>query len=151
MSFIAAQPAAPEPALTNHPFWPGISPSDFRAAYAVDGTVTAARLSHALTNAVLHVNSELADFRARHEAAGISRLADVPGQSNPGMLEYLYRRAVYESVNADLMERMIGYDATANGQKRAESQEPAIDDHYRNSLWAVRDILGKRRTTVELI
>jgi hypothetical protein len=49
------------------------------------------------------------------------------------------------------MERMIGISATADGQKRAELQDPAIGDHYRNSLWAIRDILGERRTTVALI
>ena len=49
------------------------------------------------------------------------------------------------------MERMLSFDATAAGQRKAESQEPAIDDHRRNARWAIRDILGLPRTTTELI
>ena len=49
------------------------------------------------------------------------------------------------------MERMIGFSATADGGARAEQRDPAIEDHYRNSLWAIRDILGVRRTAVALI
>lgn len=151
MSFIAAapQPAA-EPPLPHHPWWPQIDPADFRAVSGVDGTVTTARLTHALITAVAQANAELAAFRKQHEAAGIASLAEVPDEE-AGRLVHLYRRAVYEWTRADLMERMIGFDATAAGQKRAEAQEPAIDDHYRNAIWAIRDILGQRRTTVALI
>ena len=149
-SFIATAPITPEADLPHHPFWPAISPADFRAVMNLDGTITLPRLTFALTEAVVLVNAELKDFRLTAEANGIEHLADVPDDEH-NRLEHLYRRAVYERAKGDLMERMIGFDATANGQKRAEGQEPAIDDHYRNSLWAIRDILGVRRTTVELV
>jgi len=150
MSFIAPAPTSSEPALPHHPFWPEISLADFRAVAGVDGTVTTARLTHALANAIARANMELAGYRKSKQAEGIISLTDVPDE-DPNRLPHLYRRAVYEWAKADLMERMIGFDATASGQKRAEAQEPAIDDHYRNALWAIRDILGRRRTTVELI
>jgi hypothetical protein len=150
MSFIAAAPTPPEPELPHHPFWPAIAPADFREVMNCDGTVTTPRLTFALTEAVTLVNAALKAFREWNSANGAATLADVP-DDEPGRLVHLYRRAVYERTKADLMERMIGVSATADGQKRAESQDPAIGDHYRNALWAIRDIIGERRTTVELI
>jgi hypothetical protein len=150
MSFIAAASVKEEAPLPHHPFWPEISPADFRAVIGVDGTVTTARLTHALINAITLANDELSAFRRRHEERGVTCLASIPEEES-GRLVYLYRRAVYEWAKADLMERMLGFDATAAGQKRSEAQEPVIDDHYRNAIWAIRDILGRRRTTVELI
>ncbi len=116
----------------------------------LDGTITAPRLAHALTEAVIHTNRELRAWRIEQEAADHATLADVP-DDEPGRLPYLYKRAVYSKAKADLMERMLNFDATATGQKKAESQEPAIDDHRRNARWAIRDILGQPRSTVELI
>ncbi|GHU34884.1 phage capsid completion protein [Betaproteobacteria bacterium] len=150
MSFIAPAPTTPEADLPHHPFWPAISPADFRAVMNVDGTVTTPRLVFALTEAVVTINNDLKAWREAAQGSGATTLAEVdPG--DPVRLPFLYRRAVFERAKADLMERMIGYSATADGQKRAEAQEPAIDDHYRNALWAVRDMLGECRTTVELI
>lgn len=150
MSFIAPAPTPPETDLPNHPFWPVISPADFRAVANVDGTVTSARLLFALTEAVVHVNRELRAFRLAVQATGVTALADLP-DDEPGRLTYLYRRAVFERAIGDLMERLIQYSATSDGGKRAEQQEPAIDDHYRNSDWAINDIRGAARMTVELI
>jgi hypothetical protein len=150
MSFIAPAPTQPEADLPHHPFWPAISPAHFREAMNVDGTVTTPRLVFALTEAVVTTNAALREFREQHETAGVERLADVPDEE-PERLGHLYRRAVYERAKGDLMERLIGFSATADGGKRAEQQEPAISDHYRNALWAIRDILNERRTTVELI
>jgi hypothetical protein len=150
VSFIAPAPVTPESDLPHHPFWPAISPVDFRAVMSLDGTITAPRLIFALTEAVVLVNGELRAWRLAREAGGHTTLDDVP-DDDPGRLAHLYTRAIYERAKADLMERLIGFSATADGQKRAEQQDPAIDDHYRNSIWAIRDLLGARRTTVEMI
>jgi hypothetical protein len=147
---LAPAPISPEPELAHHPFWPVISPADFRAAMNVDGTVTTPRLVFALTEAIVYINAELKGFRLAHEADGAQTLADVP-DDEPGRLVHLYKRAVYERASADVMERLIGISATGNEQKRAEQQEPAIDDHYRNSIWAVRDLLGQAHSTVALL
>lgn len=150
MSFIAPAPQPTEDALPHHPFWPAIFPADCRQMMELDGTVTVPRLAHVLTEAVIATNRELRAWRIEREAAGHATLADVP-DDEPERLPYLYKRAVYSLAKADLMERMLSFDATATGQRRAESQEPAIDDHRRNARWAIRDILGLPRTTTELI
>jgi hypothetical protein len=150
VSFIAAAPVATEPELPHHPFWPAIAPAQAREVMQLDGSITTPRLIFALTEAVTAVNRDLARWRKEQEAAGYASLDAVPDEET-GRLPFLYRRAVYETAAADLMERFIRFDSTGDGQKRAAEQEPAIDDHRRNAFWAVRDILGKPRSTVELI
>ena len=150
MSFIAPAPVTPEAPLPHHPFWPAISPADFRGVMNLDGTVTTPRLIFALTEAVTLVNASLKNFRLASEMSGASTLTDIE-DDEPGRLTHLYRRAVFERAKGDLMERYSTITATADGQAKAAAQEAAINDHYRNSLWAIRDILGERRTTVALI
>jgi hypothetical protein len=150
MTFVATAPAAPSEDLPNHPFWPKINPDDFRELMRVDGTVTAPRVKHALIEATAYINGQLRDWRWIQETKGILRLTDVPDEE-PGRLEHLYRRAIYEWASADLIQRYLRYDATGDAQQRAEPQQLAVDDHRQNSFWAVRDILGLPRSTVELI
>jgi hypothetical protein len=150
MSFVATAPAPPLPDLPRRPFWPAINPGDCREVMQLDGTITNPRLIHALTEAVVFVNSELRQWRLTCEANGCAKMGDVPDEE-PGRLTHLYCRAVYEQAAADLMERYIRFDATNEAQSRAEQQMPAIENHRRNAFWAIRDILGQARSNMELI
>jgi len=150
MSFIAPAPSPTENPLPHHPFWPEVSPADCRNVMMLDGTITPPRLAHALIEAIQDTNQELRTWRLLKEAEGHATLAQVP-EEEPGRLLFLYQRAVYCKAKADLMERMINFDATATGQRKAEAQESPIDDYRRNARWAIRDILGHSRSTVELI
>ncbi|MDR0996320.1 MAG: head completion/stabilization protein [Zoogloeaceae bacterium] len=147
MSFIAAAPAQPLPDLPRHPFWPAINPGACRELMQLDGTVTDARLIHALTVAVVKVNADLKAWRKRQSADTLDAVPD----DDPGRLPTLYRRAVCELAAADLMERYVGFAATGEAAKTAEASEQAIDDPRRNAFWAIRDIQDAERSIVELI
>ncbi|MDR1463645.1 MAG: head completion/stabilization protein [Azoarcus sp.] len=152
MTFVAAAPVPPEAPLPHHPFWPGVCPGTFRDSMSIDGNVSAPRLLLALTEAVVFVNAELKKWRISQEQAGHIELAAVPDDDGePHWRIHRYLRAVYETAAADIMERYRQFDATGDAQSRAEQQQPAIDDHRRNAFWAIRDILGQTRTTVELL
>jgi hypothetical protein len=150
MSFVATAPANPLPLLPHHPFWPAIDPNACRELMQLDGTVKNARLVFALMEAVGAVNRDLSMWRRQQQDAGHATLEDVPDEE-PDRLPYLYRRAVVERAAADLMEHYRRFDATGDGQSRAEEQQPTIDDHRRNSFWAVRDIQGQCRAPMELL
>ena len=62
-----------------------------------------------------------------------------------------YRRAVYCEAKANLLERYRDFDATGEGQRRADAIESPIDDLRRDARWACRAITGEGRTSVELI
>lgn len=157
-SFIATAPAGtvsgtPATVIANDGWFPDIDLTALRAAMRLDGTVTQERLREAATAAMASVNAELATWRDAQLAAGHAGLADVPAASIGGESVQLarYRRAVYHLAHADLTERYRDYDATKSGGQRAEDLEATVCDARRNVRWALNDLRGIPRTTVELI
>ncbi|HAU4905275.1 TPA: head completion/stabilization protein [Aeromonas hydrophila] len=152
--FIANAPTSPaEGEIDSSPFWPEISLPDLRDTVRLDGTVTTARLKHAVIDAITSVNRDLADWRRAREAEGVATLAAVPGEVINGESAYLhsYRRAVYAMTRANLLERYADYSATGDGVKGADAKIISSDDLYRDARFAIRDILGTTHNTVELI
>ena len=152
--FIATAPTAPdEGQVTSDPFWPAISLADLRDTVRLDGTVTTARLKHAVIDAITSVNRDLADWRRAREAEGVTTLGAVPGEVINGESAYLhsYRRAVYAMTRANLLERYTDYSATGDGVKGADAKIISSDDLYRDARFAIRDILGTTHITVALI
>lgn len=148
----ASRPAASAD-VESGAFWPAINIENLRSAVRLEGNVTEERLRMAVVNAVISVNDELRQWRAVQEAAGATSLAQVPGDQVDGQsrLVQLYRRAVYCNVGVEITERFRSYDATAQGNQRAEDLQPTIDELRRDVRYAISDILGTRRVTVELI
>lgn len=151
---IATAPTAPdEGEITSSPFWPAISLPDLRETVRLDGTVTTARLTHAVVDAITSVNRDLADWRTARQAEGHATLAAVPSEviNNESVHLHSYRRAVYAMTRANLLERYTDYSATGDGVKGADAKIVSSDDLYRDARFAIRDILGTTHNTVELI
>lgn len=152
--FVAnASPVKPEPPIVSGTFWPQVELAALRAAVRIPGDVPAERLRAAAVQAVIDVNTELERWALGHIAAGISTLAAVPSMPVDGKTkhELLYLRAVYSATAVELHERYRSYDATAQGNQRADDLTPTIDEVRRDLRYAVTDILGTRRVTAELI
>ena len=160
MSFLAKvnppEPGAELPA-ENDPWFPAIDPAHLRATCRLDGTVTPQRLHHALLQALASVNAELWEFKVSNMLLGHASLADVPAGALNGesVKVHHYRRAVHAHVQADLAEAYRDMDTTPSGDGKSERVreriEARIDEHRRALRWAIADIKGQRRTTVELI
>lgn len=146
-------PANTEPAINCSHFWPAIAPTDARAAMRLDGTVTPERLRGALIEAAASVSSELSSWRITRTAAGANMLSDVPCDEIDGqsVLVHRWHRAVQCTAAAILAERYRGYDSSATGDKRADTADTIADDLRRDARWAISDIAGHRRSTIELI
>ena len=160
MSFIAPvnpPPSVDEPLVRNDGWFPDILPADLRATCRLDGTVTTARLHHALLSAMASVNAELAEWAATQQRAGHGTLADVPAPAIGGETVKVqqYRRAVYAAVQADMAEAYREIDVTPQSAGKAarvtDKIDLKVDEHRRNMRWAISDILGRRRSTVDLI
>jgi len=134
-------------------FWPPIDLDQLRATLRIDASVTAPRMETAAVAAAICVNRELSEWRATQQAAGHTKLADMPGERINGItvLVHLYRRAIEGATGAEVCERYRFYDSTNSGHQNAKELTPNIDDYRRDLRWAVRDFLGVNRTTVELI
>jgi len=153
-SFFASEPAAAgQNLIANDGFFPDIDVDTATEAMRQDGTVTAERLRGALVEAALSVNADLAMWRAEQQAAGYATLEAVPAVQIDGKSAHVHRylRAVYCEARAGLIERYRDYDATAAGDRKAEALMQAVEDLRRDARWATSDIVGRPRSTVELI
>lgn len=153
-SFFAAEPtAAGQNLIVNDGFFPDIDVDTATAAMRQDGTVTAERLRAALVEAALSVNADLGAWRTEQQAAGYETLESVPSAQIDSKSAHLHRylRAVYCEARAGLIERYRDYDATAAGDRKAEALMQAVEDLRRDARWATSDIIGRPRSTVELI
>lgn len=134
-------------------FWPSIDLDQMREALRIDASVTAPRLETAVIAAAISVNRELRQWRAHHQAAGHATLADVPAETinDQSELVHLYARAIQAATGAEVCERYRSYDSTGSGDRKAEALQFNIDEYRRDQRWAIRDLLGIGRMTVELI
>lgn len=156
MSFIATDPTTAPPTeattVANDGFFPNIDLQDLRGAMRLDGTVTPERLRNAVVEAVISVNGELADWKAVQQLAGVTALDQLePKIGGEAVQLRRYLTAVYRTVKADLNEQFRNFDATKSGADEAEQLLQLVEDERRAARWAIRDFLGLRRTTVELI
>lgn len=165
MSLIAAAPPlvrttppsdpAPLGKVSAGAWWPEIDLATLRDAVRLDGTITPARLLTAVQEAVAATVAQLDAWAQIRKDEGHESLSAVPALTVDGESVNVqrFRRAVYCHAKATLIERYSDYDTT--GRERRKDQDEAREDqaehHRRDATWAVRDILGASRLTVELI
>lgn len=151
--FVAGGTPPTGPHINTDPFWPSIELDAMRAALRIDASVTAPRLETAVIAAAISVNRELLKWRYAQQAAGYATLADVPAETinDQSELVHLYARAIQAATGAEVCERYRSYDSTGSGDRKAEALQFNIDEYRRDQRWAIRDLLGIGRMTVELI
>ncbi|WP_164276494.1 head completion/stabilization protein [Stenotrophomonas sp. B1-1] len=153
-SFVANGATAPaHDPISAGPFWPDIDVNALREAIRVPGDVLPARLRQTVLVALISVTRELDAWQAKQMAEGYATLDQVPARRIDGrsVLEHLFHRAVQCCTAVELHERYRSYDATAQGNQRADDLSPTIDEMRRDLRNAISDLLGTRRVTVELI
>lgn len=147
-------PAAPLAEPVDHDGWfPGIDLTALRAQARIRDTVTPGRLREAALAALIWVGDQLADWQAAQIAAGYATLAAVPATTVTGESRklILYRQAVTAWTKALVVERYRDTDLTGAGERRADDLDPAVGELRRDAIHAVRAILLRTRTDVELI
>ena len=116
----------------------------------LEQTVSPVRLRRAIKTAIAETNAELGDWRERQLDAGYATLADVPTDKIDGesVRVFHYFNAVCAMTTATLYERFRGVDATAKGDKKADSIDSTIDEMWRDMRWSVARIQDKARCIV---
>jgi hypothetical protein len=153
MSLIAAGGTTEPVIITNAAFFPDLNLQELRDSMRLDGTVTDERAQHALEAGMFDANRSLADYMKSQKDLGFDSLENVPDADwqPSGTNVRLYLRAVWCLAKANLIERYRDYDSTGKGEARAEAMDLTGDDLRRDAAWALSDIRGANRTTVELI
>lgn len=142
--------ASDEPVIKNTFFFPDIDPKRVRDLMRLEQTVAPLRLREAIKSGMAETNAELYEYRQAQLAAGFKQLADVPSDSLDGenMRVFHYERAVCAMTTATLYERYRGVDASAKGDKKADSIDSTIDELWRDMRWSVARIQDKPRCIV---
>lgn len=158
MSFVAkpqtpAQAPASDTPVKNDGFFPDIDPAAVRAAARITGSVTPDRLRAAILGAILAAEEDLRAWSADRRREGFATLAAVPAPELDGKSAQVirYHRAIELLTKAEVVERYRDLDTTGAGDRRADAMEPSADDLRADATAAIRQILGRTKTTVELI
>lgn len=148
---VVSPPAiADEPVIKNTFFFPDIDPKRVRSLMRLEQTVASARLRDAIKAGMAETNAELFDYREQQMLAGFESLADVPADHLDGesLRVFHYHRAVSSMATASLYERYRGADASAKGDKKADSIDSTVDELWRDMRWSVSRVQGRPRCIV---
>ena len=160
MSFVATiKPTAPseqDPAIglvAADGWYPAISLPEMRSSMRLSDAVTTQRLRDAIVAAMIEARKALAAWKLVHVANDVARLEDIPADLVNGESELVHswRAAVYGYAAANLAETHRDISATNEGAAPADERAIPAEQHRRNALWAIRDMLGKRRNRVRLV
>ena len=151
--FIAAGASQEDSPIANDEFFPAVEPNQFRSLMRLDNSVTNPRIRQALIDAMGKTNADLATWKTTQQEQNYANLSEVPAAQidSKSIHEHDYQRAVFCLAKAEISERYQDYDSTASGSSRAEELETTIDDYKRQARFAIRRILGKSPSTIELI
>jgi hypothetical protein len=132
------------------PFFPDVDPKRVREEMRLEQTVSPVRLRRAIKAAIAETNAELSDWREYQQDTGYARLEDVPTDKLDGesVRVFHYLNAVCAMTAATLYERYRGVDASAKGDKKADSIDSTIDEMWRDMRWSVARIQDKARCIV---
>ncbi|WEJ70326.1 head completion/stabilization protein [Pseudomonas sp. PSE14] len=152
-AFVASGDVAAGVTINSDEFWPGIDVDDLRDDMRIGADVSPAKLETAVVAALLNVNRQLGEWQSLQEDQGYTTLSQVPAKQVAGKsaLVQHYQRAVCCATAAELLERYRGYDTTNIGSQNAEERTPTIDEYRRDLSWALSDLVGRPRSTIELI
>ena len=150
---VIPPPGVSEPVIKNTPFFPDVDPKRVREEMRLEQTVSPVRLRRAIKTAIAETNAELSDWRESQLNTGYATLADVPTDKLDGesVRVFYYLRAVTSMATATLYERYRGVDASAKGDKKADSIDTTVDELWRDMRWAVSRVQDKPRCIVSQI
>ncbi|TPG14352.1 head completion/stabilization protein [Sphingomonas oligophenolica] len=152
-SIVPGATARTQAVIINDGWLPDIEPDAIALAVRIPAGILAERIRAACIGAILTLAPDLALFAAAQLLGGHASLADVPALQLDGKsrLVLLYERAVGALAKAELIERHRDVDQAGGAQRDASALDMSPDQLRRDATHAIRQILGRSATTVELI
>ena len=153
--------------LINDGFFPDLDLVTLQKRYRLDATMSIDALYGAVLASVMLLNRELYPWACQQFNNGYESLAQVPApvygfQAPPttaaelpvqDSLHYvsLYEHAIFARVKGDLTRENSHHTLTHEGMNRQVRYHALRDEYYSQSVWAVRQIKGKRTTRWRLL
>lgn len=142
----------PDAVIPGDGFYPEVDLAQLRRDQRIPETISAPRLTMAVKAAMVTVANDLAAWRAGLEPH-FGDLESVPAPliGSESRLLFLYRRALGCFARAELIERHRDVDTTSAGGRDLAELSDTVNELRRDGRHAVRDMIGRPRTTVELL
>jgi hypothetical protein len=159
MSDFVSTPGQPvagaETPIAGSGFFPDVDPARVRLAQRIPDAITPARLRAAVIAAMLWVDGDepLAAWALAQIEDGHATLSAVPARQIDGrsVLVHHYFRAIGCQAKAELVERTRDTDTTNAADRAAQMLDCQPGELRRDASHAIRAILGRTPTVVELI
>ena len=123
---FSSQTDHPDETITNDGFYPNLSTSEFRNQHRIASNATNSQIIHQITTAIDEINQELKSWR--EQQSDINTLAastDLTiNQINVNVKRY--KTAVYSIAKVKLINELISFDTTRDGESSWESQNNTI-------------------------
>ena len=142
-----------EQQIENDGFWPDLSLAEFQKAYRLPGEYLVETLVDGLITALVEVNADLAELKARWQSVGVSSVESADPMVLPERTfqAATYKRAVYCRAKASLLTQF----ATVTRRESAENTGKELPERGETFLefsqQAVRSLQGRGRITAVLL
>ncbi len=140
--------------ITNDGFWPDVNAGDFERLRGTPAAQDEERISYAVVNAIASVNLQLATLKAGYQLEGIVKAEDIeafPKVDGKNLIVIQYQSAVFARAKADLLPDFSTVHQKKEGDHLAERSLETKNELLAESERIIRNMLGKGRSTVELI
>lgn len=151
----------------NDGWFPNLDLEKLQKRFKIDSSLDIDTLFSTILQAVILTNDNLKKFAQCQQEKGYTSMAEVPtpGYSFeiPGEAQAsfddtensyytaLYENAIFYRVKGDLTRENSHHTMLEEGKTRQTDYHKQSDDFYRQSVWAVRLIKGKRTTRSRLL
>lgn len=140
--------------ITNDGFWPDVNAGDFERLRGTPAAQDEERITYAVVNAVSSVNLQLEALKAGYLLQGIVKAENIeafPKVAGKNRIVIQYQSAVFARAKADLLPDFSTVHQKKEGDHLAERSLETKNELLAESERIIRNMLGKGRSTVELI
>ena len=153
MSFSGKPTTFVEQAIENDGFWPDLSVTEFQKGYRLPAEHLVEMLVTNLTTAMVEVNRDLAQLKARWQDAGVSSVesADTTVLPERTFQAATYKRAVYCRAKANLLPEFASVVRRESAENLGKEAPERKETFLEFSQQAVRSLQGRGRITAALL
>jgi len=150
MSFNALKNTTSTAIIAGDGWYPDISVGEFQTMYRLPAEYAEALVQDHLGLARAWAVRQLRSWRALHEAAGCTNLAQVPA-TLPGEAELLFKRAVFSHAKALLLAQFATIERREAAAATAKDEPELADKFFAWAHDAIADLLERGRIHVGLV
>ena len=153
MSFSGNPTKVVERQIENDGFWPNFSLAQFQEAYRLPGEYLVETLADGLITAMVEVNKDLAELKARWQSAGVTSVESADPMVLPERTfqAATYKRAVYCRAKASLLTQFATVTRRESAENTGKEAPERSETFLAFSQQAVRSLQGRGRITAALL